>query len=160
MRDMNRIRYFNPQRQTDFTADVVVCGYGGAGGAAALEAARAGASVIILERATAPGGSTALSSCEMYLGGSGGTALQKDLGLSDTTDNMINYLSAAMGAHGNAERIKCYSQGAAEHFDWVESLGVHYRRAVFNGRTVVPLTDESLLYTGNEKAWQIGRAHV
>ena len=59
--------------------DVVVCGYGGAGGCAALEASRSGAEVLILERASDGGGSTALSSCEMYLGGSGGHFLAKGM---------------------------------------------------------------------------------
>ncbi len=133
--------------------DVLVCGYGGAGAAAALEAARAGAEVMVLERASGGGGSTAMSSCEMYLGGSGGTALQRDLGLEDSTDNMQAYLNEALGERGDPEKIRLYCEGAAEHFHWVESLGVSYRRAAFLERTVVPLTDESLLYTGNEKAW-------
>ena len=57
--------------------DVIVCGFGGAGGSAAIEAANHGAKVLLLERASDGGGSTALSSCEMYLGGSGGTSLQR-----------------------------------------------------------------------------------
>ena len=72
--------------------DVVVCGFGGAGGCAAIEAANNGAKVLLLERASDGGGSTALSSCEMYLGGSGGTSLQKACGFEDTTENMIAYL--------------------------------------------------------------------
>jgi flavin-dependent dehydrogenase len=42
-------------------ADVVVVGLGAAGGSAAIEAARAGADVLILERAAAGGGTTAES---------------------------------------------------------------------------------------------------
>ena len=45
--------------------DVVVVGFGVAGGAAAIEAQRAGASTLILERATRGGGATALSEGEM-----------------------------------------------------------------------------------------------
>ena len=40
--------------------DVVVVGFGVAGGAAAIEAQRAGAATLILERATRGGGATAL----------------------------------------------------------------------------------------------------
>ncbi|WP_241262950.1 FAD-dependent oxidoreductase [Parahaliea mediterranea] len=144
---------------SDFACDteVLVCGYGGAGAAAALEAARAGARVTVLERASAGGGATAMSSCEMYLGGSGGTALQKDLGIEDSSDNMLAYLREALGPRGDDDKIRCYVDGAAAHFDWVESLGVSYRRAAFLERTVVPLTDESLLYTGNEKSHPFNR---
>ena len=132
---------------------VAVCGYGGAGASAALEARRAGADVLVLERASGGGGATQMSSCEMYLGGSGGTALQREVGLEDSTENMLAYLTEAFGHHGDPEKIRLYAEGAASHFDWVESLGVPYRRAVYRERTVVPFSDESLLFTGNERAW-------
>lgn len=148
----DKIRSFEAVEDFFAITDVLVCGYGGAGASAALEAASQGARVIVVERASAGGGSTAMSSCEMYLGGNGGTALQKELGLEDSTENMIAYLTEALGEQGDPEKIRIYAEGAAAHFDWVESLGVSYKRAAFLERTVVPLTDESLLYTGNEKA--------
>ena len=77
---MQRIVKFEDVQQFDLTTDVVVVGFGGAGGSAALEARRAGAEVLVLERSSGGGGSTMLSACEMYLGGNGGTQLQKDLG--------------------------------------------------------------------------------
>lgn len=143
---------FDPGRSFEASCDVVVCGFGGAGGAAALEARLAGAETVVFERASGPGGSTGMSSCEMYLGGSGGTALQRDLGYDDPTDNMIAYLEASLGAKGDPDKIRVYAENAAAHFDWVEGLGVPYKRAVMLEREVVPLTDESLLFTGNERA--------
>lgn len=148
----NKVRAFESIDHFEVSTEVLVCGYGGAGAAAALEASIAGAKVTILERASAGGGSTAMSSCEMYLGGSGGTALQKDLGLDDSTENMLAYLREALGPYGDEDKIRCYTEGAAAHFDWVESLDIPYKRAAFLDRTVVPLSDESLLYTGNEKS--------
>ncbi len=149
------------------TVDVIVCGFGGAGGSAALEAARAGAAVMILERASGSGGATAMSSAEMYLGGSGGTALQRDLGFEDSTENMIAYLEKSLEDRGDSAKIRLYAEGAADHFDWVESLGVTYKRAVMLEREVVPLTDESLLFSGNERtaeftaiAKAVPRGHV
>jgi len=133
--------------------DVIVCGYGGAGGCAALEASRNGANVLILERASDGGGSTALSSCEMYLGGSGGTSLQKACGFEDSTQNMIDYMELAFEDKGDAEKIKFYAENAAQHFEWVKSLGVTYKEAAHLGRIVVPESNESLLYTGNERAY-------
>ena len=100
--------------------DVVVCGFGGAGGCAAIEAANNGAKVLLLERASDGGGSTALSSCEMYLGGSGGTSLQQACGFEDTTENMIAYLEACLEDKGDQEKIKLYAENAAEHFEWVK----------------------------------------
>ena len=83
----------------DYEVDVVVCGYGGAGGCAALESVRNNAKTLVLERASDGGGSTALSSCEMYLGGSGGTSLQQACNFEDSTENMINYIEAVSYTH-------------------------------------------------------------
>jgi len=134
-------------------ADVVICGYGGAGASAALEARRTGASVIVLERSSGGGGATQMSSCEMYLGGSSGTALQRDLSIEDSTENMVAYLTECFGPNGDAQKIRLYAEGAAAHFDWIEALGVPYKREVLYERVVEPLGDESLLFTGNERAY-------
>jgi len=136
----------------ELEADIVVCGYGGAGASAALEACRAGASTIVLERSSGGGGATQMSSCEMYLGGSGGTAVQRALGIEDSTDNMIAYLTECFGPNGDPEKIRLYAEGAATHFDWVEELGVPYKREAIYDRVVEPFGDESLLFTGNERA--------
>ena len=45
----------------DETYDVIVVGYGFAGATAAIEAARAGAKVLVLEKAPDPGGISILS---------------------------------------------------------------------------------------------------
>lgn len=134
------------------STEVVICGYGGAGASAALEARQAGADVLVLERASGGGGATAMSSCEMYLGGSGGTAIHQALGMEDSTDNMIAYLTECFGPHGDPEKIRVYAEGAAAHFDWAESLGVPYKREAIFERVVEPFGDESLLFTGNERA--------
>ena len=91
----------------DAEADVLVCGFGGAGGSAALEAAKAGARVILYERASGAGGSTGLSSCEMYLGGSGGTSLQKALGFEDSTENFIAYLERPWACVAILKKFVC-----------------------------------------------------
>jgi len=147
--------------------DVVVCGFGGAGGCAAIEAANKGAKTLLLERASGGGGSTALSSCEMYLGGSGGTSLQQACGFEDTTENMIAYLEACLEEKGDQEKIKLYAENAADHFEWVKSLGVPYKEEAHLGRIVVPETNQSLLFTGNERIYPfldhakpIPRGHV
>lgn len=137
--------------------DVVVCGLGGAGAAAALEARAADAEVVALERFSAGGGSTLLSACEMYLGGNGGTRLQRDLGLDDSSENMVNYLMSCFGEFADRARVEAFVDAAAEHFDWLEAQGISYRRSLFPGRDVVALTGDSLQYTGNERAWPFHR---
>ena len=93
----------------------------------------------------------------MYLGGSGGTALQRALGIEDSTDNMIAYLQECFGTNADRAKIRLYAEGAAAHFDCVEALGFPYRREGIYERVVEPFGDESLLYTGNECAYPFNR---
>lgn len=137
----------------DAVVDVIVCGYGGAGACAALEAQAAGSSVLVLERYSAGGGSTRMSACEMYLGGSGGTALQRELGFEDSSENFRRYLDACFGNAADPDKVDAFVAGAAAHFDWMEAQGVPYKRGYFDGRDVVALTGDSLQYTGNERVW-------
>ena len=58
----------------DIECDVVVVGHGITGAAAAIEAARAGAKTLVLERQMAGGGTTALSTGLTYFGA--GTSVQ------------------------------------------------------------------------------------
>src|ERR687896_41615 len=72
--------------------DVVVVGFGIAGGCAALEAARGSARVLLLERAAVHGGTSSMSGGHFYLGG--GTAVQKATGHEDSAEEMYKYLVA------------------------------------------------------------------
>jgi len=147
---VKRIIRYEEVEQFDLITDIVVAGYGGAGGCAALEARRAGSEVLLLERSAGPGGSTMMSACEMFLGG--GTRLQRDLGFDEAPENFYDYLKACFGNNCDAARLRSYVDGAVEHFDWMEALGVHYKRGFFAGRDVVAMTGDSLQYTGNESA--------
>lgn len=150
---MKRIVRYEDVRHFDLIADVVVCGYGGAGGCAALEARRAGADVLLIEQASGAGGSTMMSACEMFLGGGGGTRLQRELGFTETTDNFYAYLKACFGDNTDEARLRQFVDNAAAHFDWMEALGVVYKRGFYAGRDVVAMTGDSLQYTGNEQSY-------
>ena len=132
--------------------DVVVVGFGGAGACAAIEAADAGAQVMLIELASASGGSTALSSAELYLGGNGGTAVQQACGYSDSSDNMKAYLKAVSGANGDAAKIDHYVDNSVGHFNWLVSQGVEFKHSEYKERAIMALTDDCLLFTGSEKA--------
>jgi 3-oxo-5alpha-steroid 4-dehydrogenase len=130
--------------------DVVVIGFGIGGGCAAVSAAAAGARVLVLERAAAPGGTTALAGGHFYLGG--GTAVQQATGHPDSPDEMYKYLVAVSQQPDHA-KIRAYCDGSVEHFDWLEDLGFQFERSYFPGKVVVPAGTEGLSYTGNEKVW-------
>lgn len=155
---MSQISPTHPRRLTDVTrfdieTDVAVVGFGGAGGCAAIEARDNGADVTIFEVASASGGSTALSSAEIYMGGGGGTRVQRACGYDDSTEALFEYLKLCMGDVGDEEKIRCYAEGSLEHFDWIVGLGVPYKDTEYEKKAIVAMTDDCLLYTGNEKAW-------
>ncbi len=136
-----------------YETDVAVVGYGGAGSCAAIEAADAGARVTIFELLSAAGGSTALSSAEIYMGGDGGTRVQAAVGHQDTDQAMIDYLAACAGPQADLDKITAYVQGSPAHFDWLVEQGVPFKDSEYKERAIMALTDDCLLYTGSEKAW-------
>ncbi len=136
----------------DRDCDVAIIGFGGAGACAAIEAADAGARVCLFELASASGGSTALSSAEIYLGGNGGTPVQQACGYRETPDNMIAYLTACFGEQGDPDKISRYCQGSIDHYHWLTGLGVPFKMSELKQRAIMALTDDCLLFTGNEKA--------
>src|ERR1700761_3494472 len=130
--------------------DVAVIGFGIAGGSAALEAARAGARVLMLERAAVHGGTTCLAGGHFYLGG--GTAVQQATGHEDSAEEMYRYLVATSKAPEH-DKIRAYCEGSVEHFGWLESLGFEFERSFFPGKAVIQPGTEGLMFTGNEKVW-------
>ena len=137
----------------DIETDVVVIGFGGAGGCAAIAAADAGADVTLFELASASGGSTALSSAEIYMGGSGGTRVQKACGFEDSTEDMFTYMMMCAGPQADEAKIRNYCENSAAHFDWLVELGVPFKDSFHQERAIMCLTDDGLLYTGSEKAY-------
>ena len=130
--------------------DVVVVGFGIAGGCAALEAARTGARVLLLERAAVHGGTSSMSGGHFYLGG--GTAVQQATGHADSAEAMYNYL-VAVSLDPEHDKIRAYCDGSVEHFDWLEALGFEFERSFFPGKAVIQPGTEGLMFTGNEKVW-------
>ncbi|MFS3130734.1 FAD-dependent oxidoreductase [Nocardioides sp. Bht2] len=135
----------------DHEVDVLVVGHGCAGAAAAIEARRAGASVIVLERFSGSGGSSAQSGGELYLGG--GTALQQACGFTDDdADNMFAYLSKALGPYADEEKVRLYCDGSVDLFDWFVDCGVEFVESLYDAPTWMPPTKDGLMWLG-ENAW-------
>ncbi|WP_024801008.1 FAD-dependent oxidoreductase [Nocardia sp. BMG51109] len=134
----------------DFEADVVIAGYGVAGASAAIEAARAGADVLVLERTGGWGGAASQAGGFIYLGG--GTALQRALGFEDTPENMEKFMVAALGPGVDKEKIHDYCQGSVEHFDWLVAQGVPFKEEFWGEPGWEPPHDEGLMYSGGENA--------
>ncbi len=133
------------------TSDVLVVGFGGAGACAAIEAARAGATTLVLERASGGGGTTSLSTGVCYLGG--GTRVQQACGFEDSVEDMIDYVRLAAGNGCEEERIRLFCEGSLEHFDWLCSLGVEFKDAYEPEKTTHPFGEEGLHISGNEMVY-------
>ena len=135
----------------DETVDVVVVGLGVAGSSAVVAARQAGVDVLAVERATAPGGTSANSGGLIYLGG--GTALQKACGYQDSPDNMAAFLRAALGPGVDDDRVDAYCQGSPDHFDWLLSIGVPFRAAFCDEPNRESADDAGLLFSGGEDSY-------
>ena len=148
---------FNSIDEWHYSTDVAVVGFGGAGACAAIEASDAGAQVAIFELASSYGGSTALSSAEIYMGGGGGTRVQRAAGWEDSNQAMNDYLTACAGPQADAQKITAYVEGSVDHFNWLVEQGVPFKDSEYKQRAIMALTDDCLLFTGNEKAWPFNR---
>lgn len=137
---------------TEFSdeVDVVVIGFGIAGGCAAAEAAAHGARVLLFERAAAAGGTTSMAGGFFYLGG--GTPVQVATGQEDSAEEMAKYLTA-VSVDPELDKIEAYCTDSVDHFTWLESLGFAFERSFYPEKAVIQPGTEGLMYTGNEKVW-------
>ena len=132
----------------ELEADVVVVGLGLAGACAGLEAQRAGADVLVLERASGGGGTSANSGGLIYLGG--GTPVQKACGYDDTPEDMYRFLVAASQPGAREEKIRLFCEGSVEHFHWLEAQGLPFKRSFHPEPGMESPTDDCLVFSGGE----------
>ena len=131
-------------------ADVVIVGLGCAGVCAAIEAREAGADVLVLERASGGGGVTSMAAGHVYLGG--GTRVQKAVGVEDAVEDMFTYL-VMNTPDPDEEKIRRYCEESVEHFDWLVAQGVPFKDTMYQGKHVMQMTDECLIWSGNEEVY-------
>jgi len=136
-------------RRWDEECDVAVLGLGAAGAAAALEAGRAGADTLVLERAGGGGGTSAMSGGVLYLGG--GTALQRACGFEDSPEAMFAYLMASSGESPDEAKMRLYCEGSVAHYDWLVEQGVPFKPVFYHGCSGEPPTDDGLVWSGSER---------
>jgi succinate dehydrogenase/fumarate reductase flavoprotein subunit len=131
--------------------DVLIVGGGGAGMSAAIEAADAGANVIVLEAASEAGGSTALAGGLIYMGG--GTPTQKACGFDDDIEEMYKYLMQASGPNADPRKVRLYCDRTLEHYDWLTRQGVVFKPEYYPDKHTNTPNEAALMMTGNEEAW-------
>jgi 3-oxo-5alpha-steroid 4-dehydrogenase len=131
----------------DVEADVVVVGFGAAGACAALEAAAAGASVLVLDR-FGGGGATALSGGVIYAGG--GTPQQRAAGVDDSPAAMFGYLRTEVGDAVPAATLRQFCDGSVAMLAWLEGHGVPFEGSLCPDKTSYPTNRHYLYYSGSE----------
>lgn len=136
----------------DYECDVAVIGFGAAGACASIEAAEAGAKVILFERNSGSGGASGLSGGEIYLGGNGGTDVQRAAGFEDSTEDMAAYLKMAGGPCADEAKCDLYADQALSHYEWLKAQGIPYRGNFLPGKQIEPMDDSTLIWSGSEAA--------
>ncbi len=120
----------------DEITDVLIIGSGFAGLAAAIEAANAGASVVVLEKMKAAGGNSIISDGGIA---AAGTDMQKKRGISDTPGQMYDdMLKAGLGIN-HPKLVRKVTERSNEVLRWtIDYLGVEYmdRLDIFGGHSV------------------------
>src|SRR5262245_7774367 len=151
-RDMGKAAAVRPAHRVarwDREADVVIVGLGAAGACAAIEASAAGAEVLVLERASGGGGTSALSTGQIYVGG--GTPVQQACGFEDSPDEMFRYLMASCGPGADEAKIRLYCDHSVAHYHWLVAQGVPFKPTFYGEGSYTP-TDDCLSYSGSELA--------
>jgi flavocytochrome c len=119
-----------------YRADVVIVGAGGAGLAAACEAAGKGASVIVAELDSTYGGTAALSGGGCFVVG---TPLQRAKGIEDSPELALkDWIS-----WGQGEADEKWARFYIEHslhdlYEWLEGLGIVWMTVILNEGNSVP----------------------
>ncbi|MDH4207753.1 MAG: FAD-dependent oxidoreductase, partial [Anaerolineae bacterium] len=108
----------------DKEADVVIVGGGGTGIVAAIEAAEAGASVLVLEKAAVVGGTTSLSGAVIQ---ASNTEYQRAAGVEgDTPEKHYQYWMNAAEGQADPELVRVLADNAPGNIQWLVDHGVEY----------------------------------
>lgn len=107
------------------TCDVVVIGSGFAGLAAAYEAKKAGASVVVLEKMRTPGGNSIINGGVFSAAGS---PLQKKFGIEDSPELLAKDMVTAGLGLNHMELVKIVAETSVATVMWtIDELGVKYK---------------------------------
>ena len=113
---------------TEYKADVVVIGAGGAGLAAAVSAHQNGANVIVIEKMPSVGGNTLIAGSAYN---SVDPKRQKPLGIEDSTDLHYKHTFEGGDKLGNPKLIRTFVENTYPGIEWLESLGMGFKDDIF-----------------------------
>lgn len=108
----------------DLTTEVLVVGSGGAGLAAAVSAAQAGAKVTVIEKLAFIGGNTMISSGYFN---AVDPERQKKQGIEDSIEKHIEQTLAGGDGRADPELVRILCSNALGSLHWLESMGLKFR---------------------------------
>ena len=113
-----------PAEQWDTEADVVIVGFGCAGGGAAVSAADAGASVLVLESMPIPGGTSRVSGGALWVPAN---PLMKKQGIPDSIEEGRQYMLKGNDGQVDEELIDAYLENGPKVVEYLMSnLGLEF----------------------------------
>jgi 3-oxosteroid 1-dehydrogenase len=101
----------------EYSVDVLVVGSGGGGMAAALAAADAGLTALIIEKSPVYGGSTAMSGGAIWIPNN---HLMKKAGIGDSVDEGLTYLKSITKGIVPEQRLRAYVESGSEMVRYLE----------------------------------------
>ncbi|QIZ77606.1 flavocytochrome c [Ferrimonas lipolytica] len=119
----------------DHVYDVIVVGSGFAGMSAAVQAAEEGQSVLVVDKMPVFGGNSTINGGAMAIAGS---ATQKEKGISDSVELMVQDMLESGRGMNDVEMLKLVCQDTASSAIWLEGFGVEWKPFVqhFGGHSV------------------------
>jgi len=127
-------------------ADFVVVGLGGAGVAAANQAADGGLDVIALDRYEG-GGATRMNGGIIYAGG--GTWVQSQAGYDDTPEEMFIYLKRELKGVVTDETLRRFCETGPETIEWLGKHGVQFKPSAYTKKISYPSPQYFLYHSDN-----------
>ena len=103
----------------DGVADVIVVGLGGAGAAAALNAAATGLQVLVLEKLATAGGSSGIAAGAFA---AAGTVLQTSKGILDTPGKFFDFYTKAGMGTTDPDTLLSYCENSAAGWQWLANV--------------------------------------
>lgn len=132
----------NPDLKYDLDYDVVIAGSGGAGLAAAVEAARAGMKVLICEKAGIAGGTTNYSGGVMQ---AAGTSYQKKYTKyqDDSADKHADLWIKAGEGMLDEDLVRDLADHASENLEWLADMGIKWNNVY--GHAKIPYVKDEIM---------------
>lgn len=119
----------------DMETDIVIIGAGGAGMAAAVEAASHGKSVIIVEKMPIVGGNTNRATGGINAAES---SIQEKLGIEDSIETYYNDTFKGGYEENDPELLRVMVENSASAVDWLNELGAGLTRVSLSGGATNP----------------------